>query len=127
MLKRTGVCLSIVLAAGMLWAGPSQANLKDIKAYKEAYPGSKVKCTDCHMIVRGDDASNPMDLNKYGAAAMEYSHVPTAERYKKIGRLEDFGKVKPEAAPGPGVPAAVPAATESVNAVKVEEKVEPAK
>ena len=107
---------AVVMMLALIHTGTAQANLKDIKAYKEVYPNVKLKCTDCHMVVRGDDPDNPMDLNPYGKAAMLLEKFPTAERYRKIGRLEDFGK-EPTAATETGVPAPVTAAAETPNVV----------
>jgi hypothetical protein len=68
----------------------SYANIKEIKAYKEAFPGAAVKCVICHSLAmpKKDNAG----LNDYGHAVIAANPKPTAETFKQLGKAENFKK-----------------------------------
>jgi cytochrome c len=61
------------------------ADMKQLKAYKEAFPGAAVKCAHCHTAAMpkkdGDHA-----LNAYGQKVVAISNAPTAADYKAAGK-----------------------------------------
>ena len=63
------------------------ASVKEVKAYREAFPDAKVKCTTCHSVAIPKKGA--AELNDYGKAAMAAG--PT-ETFKKMGKAEDFKK-----------------------------------
>ncbi len=77
--------------------GQAQANMKEMKAYKEAYPDTKPKCIDCHSVAMPKKGDGEGSLNAYGKAvvaeakkaAAEAAEV-TAETFKAVGKIEDF-------------------------------------
>lgn len=66
----------------------AQASMKEIKAYKEAFPDAKVKCATCHSAAL--PKTGAAELNEYGKASMATG--PNAETFKKLGKAEDFKK-----------------------------------
>jgi hypothetical protein len=96
---KKGMILLIGLGL-VLWIVPAQANMKEIKIYKEAYPDAKVKCIDCHVdaLPKKDDGKH--ELNAYGKAVIAEAQKagakpdvsPTVDTYKKVGKIEDFKK-----------------------------------
>ena len=64
------------------------AGLKEMKAYKEAFPGTQVKCSACHSAAMPKKGA--AGLNAYGQAALAAG--PTAETFKKLGTAENFKK-----------------------------------
>jgi hypothetical protein len=64
------------------------ANLKEIKAYKEAFPGATTKCVTCHSVAM--PKKDAAGLNDYGQAAIAANPQPAAETFKKLGKAEDF-------------------------------------
>ena len=66
----------------------AQAGMKEIKAYKEAFPDARVKCATCHRASM--PKTGAAELNDYGKASMATSH--NAETFKKLGKFEDFKK-----------------------------------
>ena len=80
-----GVIFSLVFLSCAVQA---QASMKEIKAYKEAFPDAKVKCATCHSVSM--PKTGAAGLNDYGKAAM--ATTPNAETFKKLGKAEDFKK-----------------------------------
>ena len=80
-----GIIFSVVFLS---CAVQTQASMKEIKAYKEAFPDAKVKCSTCHSASM--PKTGAAELNDYGKAAM--ATAPTAETFKKLGKAEDFKK-----------------------------------
>ena len=66
----------------------AQASMKELKAYKEAFPDAKAKCANCHVAAMPKKGA--ATLNAYGQAAMAAN--PNAETFKKLGKAEDFKK-----------------------------------
>ncbi|MFA5089390.1 MAG: hypothetical protein WC552_10200 [Candidatus Omnitrophota bacterium] len=66
----------------------AQANLKEMKAYKEAFPDAKAKCATCH--IQAMPKKENAELNDYGKAAIAANPSPTAETFKQLGKIEDF-------------------------------------
>ena len=62
------------------------ANVKQIKAYKEAFPDEKPKCSHCHVSEKPKKEDGEHDLNAYGKKAKELKAEPDAETYKAIGK-----------------------------------------
>lgn len=80
-----GLVFALVVLAG---AVQGFASMKELKAYKEAFPKAKAKCATCHIAAMPKE--NALELNAYGKAAM--SATPNAETFKKLGKAEDFKK-----------------------------------
>lgn len=70
-------------------AAQAFASLKEMKEYKEAFPGNQVKCAACHSIAMPKKGA--AGLNAYGQAAMAAS--PNAETFKKLGTAENLKKI----------------------------------
>lgn len=83
------VTMSVAFIAGISLLSPmASANLKELKAYKQAFPEAKVKCASCHVATM--PKKDAAELNAYGKAAMAASATPTAETFKSVGKAEDF-------------------------------------
>lgn len=84
----------LFIAVGILLAmATAQASMKDMKLYKEAFPGASIKCIDCHVDAMPKKDAGKHDVNDYGkAAATEGKDGITADTYKKVGKVEDFKK-----------------------------------
>ena len=84
--------LTLTLGTFLMWSAKGQANVDQIKAYKEAFPDAKPKCIDCHVdaIPKKDEGKH--GWNAYGKKVKETaaSAKPTADTYKKIGKAEDY-------------------------------------
>ncbi len=83
----------VVLAGVAVWSTAALASMTDVKLYKEAFPGAKIKCIDCHTaaIPKKDSAG----LNAYGDAVMKQAgeeKKTTVEVYTAVGTVEDFSK-----------------------------------
>jgi mono/diheme cytochrome c family protein len=72
----------------LLCSVQAYASMKEIKAYKEAFPDAKVKCATCHTAAMPKKGA--AGLNDYGKAAMAAS--PNTETFKKLGKAENFKK-----------------------------------
>lgn len=93
-----------VVAGVFLFTSVSNADIKQIKAYKEAYPGAAVKCINCHVDAMPKKDDGKHENNAYGNAVKEEAKkeavasaakeevLPTVETYKKVGKIEDFKK-----------------------------------
>ena len=94
--------LFFVLTGFIFWSVSAQANMTQIKAYKEAFADAKPKCIDCHVdkMPKKDGAHDPNDYGKAVLTAAKAAGVesPTADTYKKVGTIEDFAKNAPAAA-----------------------------
>jgi len=95
--------LFFVLMGFICWVIPAQANMTQIKAYKEAYPGSTPKCINCHVdkMPKKDDGAH--DPNDYGKAVIKAAKdakldSPTADTYKAAGTFEAYAAKNPPAA-----------------------------
>lgn len=87
--KITGSLFLIILI--FLVSGlPVEADVKQFKAYKEAFPDSKPKCIMCHVKEKPTKDEGKHDLNTYGLKAQEMSPPPTAETYRALGAYENF-------------------------------------
>ena len=93
-MKKNNVIRGVILIAILAWSIPALANMKMIKAYKEAYPDSKPKCVNCHVdaMPKKDDGAH--DPNDYGKAVLTAAGAekPTADTYTKVGSIENFKK-----------------------------------
>ncbi|MBF0618822.1 MAG: hypothetical protein HQL19_01510 [Candidatus Omnitrophica bacterium] len=100
MKKFISVFVLLVFAVGMFLVGaaPAQANIKMMKAYKEAYPDAKIKCISCHVVAMPKKDDGQHDMNDYGKAVVDAAakdnadKVPTADTFKKVGTIEQFKK-----------------------------------
>ncbi len=84
-----------ILAMGIMFVMtgiPAQASLKEIKNYKEAFPDTKPKCINCHKDEKPKKEDGQHDPNEYGEAVLSTDKEPTADTYKKVGKIEDFKK-----------------------------------
>lgn len=85
----------VILVMGVfIWVStiPAQASLKQIKLYKEAFPDAKPKCIECHVDEKPKKDDGQHEANDYGKAIMSTDKEPTADTYKKVGKIEDFKK-----------------------------------
>ena len=82
--------LTLTLGVLFIWGVRAQANVEQTKVYKEAFPGAKIKCIDCHVdaIPKKDEGKH--EWNAYGKKVKETAAKPTTETYKKVGKVEDF-------------------------------------
>ena len=90
------VCLGALMGF-MAWGTCAQANLKVIKAYKEAYPDAKPKCIMCHVAALPKKADGEHEHNAYGKALVQAAkdakeELPSSDTIKKVGPVEDFQK-----------------------------------
>ncbi|MEI7998149.1 MAG: hypothetical protein WCH62_01405 [Candidatus Omnitrophota bacterium] len=84
---------SVVFLGVGTFSIPAGANMKILKAYKEAFPDASIKCIGCHvdaMPKKGGDHEN----NDYGKAikAAAAGADVTADTIKTLGKAEDFKK-----------------------------------
>ncbi len=89
-IKKTLTVTFGFIAAIFLLSPLASANLKELKAYKEAFPGAPVKCAACHVAKMPKQGAT--ELNEYGKAAKAASATPTAETFKTLGKAEAFKK-----------------------------------
>ena len=82
--------LILTIITLFIWIAQGQADVNQIKAYKEAFPDAKPKCINCHVdaIPKKDEGKHV--LNAYGLKVKETASKPTAETYKKVGKVEDY-------------------------------------
>ena len=88
--KSKTIATLIFTLAFLSCAVQAQASLKEIKAYREAFPGAKPKCASCH--IQAMPKKDAAGLNAYGQAALAANPKPTAETFKQLGKAEDFKK-----------------------------------
>lgn len=81
--------LSLTLGVFFVWCVNSHANMDQIKAYKAAYPDAKPKCIGCHTDALPKKDQGKHEWNAYGKKVKEAAEKPTAETYKKVGKIED--------------------------------------
>jgi len=84
--RKTAILTRFVFALIFLWASQASADMKEIKAYKEAYPDAKVKCAICHSVAM--PKTGAAGLNKYGQKAVAANPHPTADTFKQVGKAE---------------------------------------
>ncbi len=81
--KRFWVYGGILMFVG---ASLAQADIAQIKNYKEAFPGEKPKCVACHADALPKKADGQHEMNAYGKKVLEVSKTPTVETYKTAGK-----------------------------------------
>ena len=81
------VSASVVVAfiLSLLFLTPLSANIKQVKAYKEAFPGEKPKCACCHTSEKPKKEDGQHDLNAYGKKVVEINKEADVVAYKKAG------------------------------------------
>ena len=72
-----------------LIVSPAWANVKQIKAYKEAYPDEKPKCACCHVDKKPSKEEGKHEPNDYGKKVIALSKAPTADNYKEAGKAPE--------------------------------------
>ena len=82
----------LTLGAFFVWSVKAQADMEQIKTYKEAFPDAKPKCINCHVDAVPKKDEGKHKLNAYGLKAEGVEEKPTAKTFKKIGSFEDFMK-----------------------------------
>lgn len=91
--KRPGHCLILAVSSSFLLVfmtvSTAQANVKQIKLYKEAYSDATPKCIHCHVdkLPKKDDMMH--ELSDYGKKVVSISAEPTADTYKTAGPYEE--------------------------------------
>ena len=83
----------LIVSAFILWAIPAHADMKQIKAYKEAYPDAKPKCIECHIDKMPKKEDGAHENNDYGKSVVKAAKaagldVPTADTYKSVGAIK---------------------------------------
>lgn len=81
----------LTLSILFIWSAKAQADVEQMKAYKEAFPDAKLKCTSCHVDALPKKEEGKHEWNAYGKKVKEAAAKakPTAEIYKKVGKVED--------------------------------------
>ena len=87
--------LSIAFAVLFIFAAVvhvAQANVKQLKAYREVYPDYKPKCSYCHVDEKPKKDDGKHDLNAYGQKLQELMNgeALTEEMIRGVGSHEDF-------------------------------------
>jgi len=82
-------CLTIIcfLIIGSI---NTEANIQQMKIYKEAFPGSKPNCISCHTVKLPKKNEGMHDLNAYGLKVKEVDATVSAGSYQAVGTIEDF-------------------------------------
>ncbi len=83
MKKVLWVVVGLFLVAGL--SSPVHANVKQIKAYKEAYADTKPKCIHCHTLEKPKKEDGEHDLNEYGKKVKAIKEVPDTAAYTLAG------------------------------------------
>jgi hypothetical protein len=94
-MKLQKIMMLAVILSLTAWLTPAQADLTEMKKYKEAFPDSKPKCITCHTSEKPKKEAGQHDANAYGKAVIKQAQDPestTAEDYKKVGSIEEFEK-----------------------------------
>jgi hypothetical protein len=86
-LKKAGLISGFVFVT--LGNTLAMADVKQVKFYKAAFPGSQPKCIFCHIdkLPKKDDGMH--EPNAYGKKIKEAAEI-TAQTYKEVGTFEDF-------------------------------------
>ncbi|OGW90866.1 MAG: hypothetical protein A3D28_06095 [Omnitrophica bacterium RIFCSPHIGHO2_02_FULL_63_14] len=73
----------------LLGAGSAWANVKQIKAYKEAFADEKPKCAGCHVSEKPKKEAGEHEMNEYGkkVLAAKAAESPDVETYKQVGKI----------------------------------------
>ncbi len=80
----------LTFGLGLILSGAvAKADMAQIKAYKDAYPGARPKCISCHVDKMPKKENGQHDLNSYGKAIIKAAGttIPTADTYKKVGPI----------------------------------------
>lgn len=93
-MKKLFVLKAMILTAVMAFAsGSAMANMAQLKAYKEAFPGSKPKCASCHVDAAPKKEDGKHDWNEYGLKVKKLietaKQTADAETYKAAGKNEE--------------------------------------
>ncbi len=94
-ISRLGSIISFAAVGLFILGTQAHADLKQIKAYKAAFPDAKVKCVDCHADAKPSKDDGQHELNAYGKTVKALAKpdvAPTADEYTKAGKIEDFTK-----------------------------------
>lgn len=86
-MKKTILSKVLILAITPVFvSGLALANLEQVKIYKEAFPGEKPKCTNCHVdkMPKKDDGKH--EWNEYGLKVKKVKEKPDVETYKTVGK-----------------------------------------
>lgn len=78
--------ISAALLFILVFSSSAWANVKMIKAYKEAYPDEKPKCQYCHVDEKPKKEEGKHEMNDYGKKVLEIAKEPTTETFKKAGK-----------------------------------------
>ncbi len=82
----------LALCAFFVFSAPALADMKQIKAYKEAYPDEKAKCACCHTTAAPKKDDGQHDLNDYGKKVKSIKAEPDADAYKQAGKAPESTK-----------------------------------
>ncbi len=85
----------MVILSGFLLSNTALANPAMIKAYRQAFPDAHTKCINCHVDTMPKKAEGQHEWNAYGLAVKKAAKDagltdPTADTFKKVGKIEDF-------------------------------------
>ena len=86
---------SMAVLTGFIFSSSAQADVAMMKAYKEAFPDTHPKCNSCHVDAMPKKADGQHEWNAYGLAVKKAAKDagldhPTADTFKKVGKIEDF-------------------------------------
>src|SRR3989338_6750899 len=95
-----GISYLAVLAVLIMGVYQAEANVDEIKVYKNAFPGSKPQCIFCHIEKIPKKDAGLHDLNAYGTKVKSTDPEITEETFKKVGAFEDFKEEGVPAADG---------------------------
>ena len=70
----------------------AQANMDNLNVYKEAFEGSKPKCTFCHIDKLPKKTDGDHNLNKYGETLKDADGKVTVESIKAAGEAPAPGE-----------------------------------
>jgi hypothetical protein len=82
----------IILTGIIFWTTFAQADIEQIKAYKETYPDAKPKCINCHVDEHPKKVDGQHEANDYGKSAVKAAKAaglekPNADTYKTLGPI----------------------------------------
>ena len=82
-----------ILTLGIVMVGfmalQANADVGQVKLYKQAFPGSAPKCMACHLDKTPKKDKGKHELNEYGLKVKKEAEKPTADTYKKVGKAEE--------------------------------------
>ena len=88
-LKSKVYSLVLTVCSLFVFLPPAYANIKQIKAYKEAFPDEKPKCSCCHTSDKPKKEDGQHDLNEYGTKVVAIHKEADAAAFKQAGKAPE--------------------------------------